>query len=235
MTSADRGTFLRTHYLFRDLEPQVVDKIEALVAERHLGKGEHLFQKGDPGDALYGVISGRMVMCVTGEQGREIILNIIEPGEVFGEIALLDGQPRTADARSMAATSLITIYRRDFIPFLETQPAVSIHFLRLICQRLRQTSEMVEDTILLPLPARLAKRLLAMSQPPDDTDGSSPERRTIRLSQNELGQLTGASREAVNKHLQDWRDSGWIDLGRGRITVVAPAALRELARGGGEH
>ncbi len=230
MSPADRGTFLRSHYLFRDLEPQVVDKIEALVTTRQLGKGKHLFQKGDPGDALYGVISGRMVMCVTGSHGREMILNIMEPGDVFGEIALLDGQPRTADARATDPTSLMTIYRRDFIQFLETRPAVSIHFMHLICQRLRQTSELVEDTILLPPPARLAKRLLAMSHPTEDSDASNAKRRTIRLSQNELGQLTGASREAVNRHLQDWRDSGWIEIGRGRIKVLEPVALRELAR-----
>ena len=230
MLPVDRGTFLRSHYLFRDLGAQVVDKIDALVTTRRLDKGEHLFQKGDPGDALYGVISGRMVMCVTGSHGREIIFNIMEPGEVFGEIALLDGRPRTADARATISTSLITIQRRDFIRFLEPEPAVSIHFVRLVCQRLRQTSELVEDTVLLPLPTRLAKRLLAMSQPLDDTDVLSTERRTVRLSQNELGQLSGASREAVNRHLQDWRDDGWIELSRGRIKVLAPAALRELAR-----
>ncbi len=230
MSPADRGSFLRNHYLFRDLATDVVDKIEALAAMRRLGKGEYLFQKGDPGDALYGVISGRMIMCVTGKQGREIILNIIEPGEVFGEIALLDGEPRTADARAAAATTLFTIHRRDFLRFLESQPAVGVHFLRLICQRLRQTSELVEDAILLPLSARLAKRLLAMSERPDDADTPNNDRHTINLSQNELGQLTGSSREAVNKYLQEWRKAGWLELGRGRVTVLQPEMLRELAR-----
>ena len=168
-------------------------------------------------------------MCVTGSHGREIIFSIVEPGEIFGEIALLDGQPRTADARATVPTSLMTIYRRDFMQLSKRQPAVGSHFMRLICQRLRETSEQIEDTVLLPLPARLAKRLLAMSQPTDDEDRSSTDSVTIKLSQSELGQLVGASREAVNKYLQDWRHNGWIKLGRGRLSVQEPRALRELA------
>ncbi len=161
MGPIDKQTLLNTNYLFRDLEPAVVERIAALGVTRGIGADEVLFQKGDPGDALYGVLSGRIRISTNTPGGKEIIFAIMDPGEVFGEIALLDGMARTADASAIGPSKLLMIHRRDFLDFLEREPRLAIHLLRLLCERLRHTDELVEDAAFLTLPARLAKRLWA--------------------------------------------------------------------------
>ena len=227
MKSPDKRSLLAKHYLFCDVSPQIVDRLVELAITLKLPGGRDLFQKGDEGDALYGVISGKIGISVRSANGREVILNVIEPGDVFGEIALLDGLPRTADARAMEDCVLAKIRRRDFIPFLEREPRLGIHLLELLCERIRWTSDLIEDAAFLSLAARLAKRLLALAivYGEDVDDGV---RIGLRLSQSELGQMLSTSRESINKHLQEWQRHGWIRLGRSQVTVLDRQALQEL-------
>ena len=223
----DASTLLAEHHLFRDLAPEVVGRIAALVAIRRLKLGEILFLKGDEGDALYMVLSGQIRISTSGPGGRAVILNIIEPGDIFGEIALLDGMPRTADAIAIVRTELVMIARRDFAPLLERESSLSLHLLKLICERLRRTSEQVEDSTLLPVPGRLAKRLLSMA----DLSGESvAEGIRVRLQrpQNELAQMLGISRVCINQHLQRWRRNGWVSLARGHVVICDREALQGL-------
>ncbi len=223
----DTPTLLAGHHLFRDLNPEVVGRIAALVTIRRLKLGEVLFLKGDEGDALYMVLSGRVRISTTGPGGRAVILNIIEPGDIFGEVALLDGMPRTADAIAIVRTELIVIARRDFTPLLEQEPSLTLHLLKLICERLRRTSEQVEDSTLLPVPGRLAKRLLAMADLGGETVSGGVSVRLPR-SQNELAQMLGISRVCTNQHLQRWRRNGWINLTRGHVVICDREALQGL-------
>jgi CRP-like cAMP-binding protein len=227
MGPIDKQTFLNTHYLFRDLDPAVVARIAALGVTRGLGAEEILFQKGDSGDALYAVLSGRIRISTNTPGGKEIVFAIMEPGEVFGEIALLDGMARTADASAIGPAELFMIYRRDFLNFLEREPRLAIHLLQLVCGRLRRTDELVEDAAFLALPARLAKRLLSLAECHGEPDPRGV-RVELQISQNQLGQLTGTSRESVNKHLQRWRKKGWVALGRNRVMIRNCQALQEL-------
>ncbi|MFQ6024504.1 MAG: Crp/Fnr family transcriptional regulator [Acidiferrobacterales bacterium] len=223
----DTPALLAKHYLFRDLDETVVDRIAALAVTRRAKAGEVLFLKGDEGDTLYSVVSGQVRISTSGPGGRTVILNVMGPGDVFGEIALLDGMPRTADAIVIVPTELITIARRGFIALLEREPSLTIHLLKLICERLRRTSEQVEDSVLLPVPGRLAKRLLSMA----DVDGevvSNGVRVRLQPSQSELGQMLGISRVCINKHLQRWRKRGWISLTRGHVIICNREALRGL-------
>jgi len=218
---------LARNFLFRNLDPDVIERISALGTTVELAGNQVLFLKGDEGDALYGVLDGRIRISSGDADGKEIILNIIDPGDIFGEIALLDGKPRTADASAMAASQLFRVQRSDFLGLMAAEPRLTQHLLEMVCDRIRKTSEMLEDSAFLDLPARLAKRLLSLAKYYGD---SSQETALtgIQISQAELGQLMGTSRESINKHLQYWRGRGWITLGRGRVTIEAPGALENL-------
>ena len=218
---------LARNFLFRNLDPDVIERISALGTTVELAGNQVLFLKGDEGDALYGVLDGRIRISSGDADGKEIILNIIDPGDIFGEIALLDGKPRTADASAMAASQLFRVQRSDFLGLMAAEPRLTQHLLEMVCDRIRKTSEMLEDSAFLDLPARLAKRLLSLAKYYGD---SSQETALtgIQISQAELGQLMGTSRESINKHLQYWRGRGWITLGRGRVTIEAPGALEKL-------
>jgi CRP-like cAMP-binding protein len=154
-------------------------------------------------------------------EGEEFVLNIVHPGDVFGEIALIDGGERSADA--VAMTDLV-LNRRDFMPILERRADICLILLRILCQSLRRTSEQVEDVLFQHLESRIAKALqhLAERARPSGVPGSSVG---LCVSQRELGNIAGCSRESVNKHLQAWQKAGWIDLGKGTIVIRNLAAI----------
>ena len=225
--SIDRRELLSTHFLFRDLDSEVIEHIAKLGVKCQLGATEVLFFKGDPGDALYGVLSGRIRISTSAPSGKEIILSVMEPGDMFGEIALLDGMPRTADASALDPSVLFKIHRREFIEFIERQPSLTTHLLKMVCDRVRSTNEFVEDYIFLGLPARLAKRLLGLSSYYGDSEPSE-DPADLHISQVELGQLMGATRETINRQLQTWRKKGWVELPKGHIKILDPEALHQL-------
>jgi CRP/FNR family cyclic AMP-dependent transcriptional regulator len=156
-------TLLRRNYLFRGLPDVALQRLAALATRRTYAKGAVIFSQGDAGDALYGVASGRVRISATAARGREVFLNIMEPGDSFGEIAVMDGLPRTAGARAMERSTLIVISRTDFVQLIHAEPQLAIHLLKLLCERLRWTSELVEESAFLGGPARLAKRLLILA------------------------------------------------------------------------
>ena len=220
---------LRRNYMFRGLPDRTLERIASLASRKVYQKGAVLFSQGDSGDALYGVASGRVRISASGAGGREVFLNIMEPGDTFGEIAVMDGLPRTAGATALERTTLIVLKRVDFLALLEKEPRLAIHLLKLLCERLRWTSELVEESAFLSGPARLAKRLLILAQlhgrPASVESGGAME---MRISQSELAHFLGISRQIVNQHLGEWAKAGWVTLGRGRIVISDPAALREL-------
>ena len=227
MAIIDRRDMFASHTLFRDLEPAAINKIADLGVVRRLDANQLLFSKGDEGDALYGVMQGRIRISAGAPSGKEVIINIMQPGELFGEIALLDGGPRTADATSMGKSELLQIRRPEFVSFIEREPKIANHFLKLLCDRLRTTTEMLEDSVFLSLPGRLAKRLLSMARA--ENEPTSPDQPLdLKISQADLGQYLGVSRESINKHLQLWQRQQWIALGRGKVTILDVEHLQEL-------
>lgn len=219
----DANLIVERNSLFRGLPRETRVRIAALAVRRGYEEGTVIFMRGDPGDSLCGVATGRVRISASGPGGKEVFLNIMEPGDAFGEIALLDGSPRTATATAMAPTELIVIPRDAFSALLQSQPQLAAHLIQLLCRRVRWTAELMEDTALLSVPARLAKRLLSLASAP----GHGAK---VALSQEELAQFLGLSRQIVNQHLQAWRAQGWLALGRGSITVVDAEALRQVVR-----
>jgi CRP-like cAMP-binding protein len=217
---------LKHNYLFRGLPDATVTRIAALAGKRHYDKGFRIFAQGDEGDALYGVAAGRVRISASASGGREVFLNIMEPGDTFGEIAVMDGLPRTANAVALDDSTLIVIQRTDFLPLLEREPQLAIHLLKLLCQRLRWTSELVEESAFLDGPARLAKRLLILAS----LHGRAARvgQLELRISQGELARFLGVSRQIVNHHLSEWRRLGWLELGRTQIVIRNADALRTM-------
>jgi CRP-like cAMP-binding protein len=213
--------------LFRGLPRETLTRIASLAMRRVYEEGTVIFMRGDAGDSLCGVATGRVRISASGPGGKEVFLNIMEPGDAFGEIALLDGSPRTATATAMARTELIVIPREAFFALVLSQPQLAAHLIQLLCKRVRWTAEMMEDTALLTVPARLAKRLLSLAS----AFGREAERGTkVTISQEELAQFLGLSRQITNQHLQTWRAKSWITLGRGSITLENPKALAKIVR-----
>ena len=226
----DKLSLLRSHPLFRDLPPGVIEHLGSYMKTRRAARGTSIFAKGDPGTGLMGVLAGAVKVSVASADGKDIVLNVFREGDIFGEIALLDGRPRTADATAMSDTELIVIERRDFVPFLSSQPDVMLKFIEILCSRLRRTSEQVQDITFLNLPTRLAKTLLQLT---GGVQGSAaPSKATI--TQREISQMIGMSRESTNKQLRAWAKRGWIRLERGGVGVIAPDKLTAIAAEGAD-
>jgi CRP-like cAMP-binding protein len=213
----------RQHYLLSALEPW---EAAALLKQAHVRRyqaGDTVFRRSDPGDGLYGVLAGRILATVESEAGRELILNTFGPGEFFGEIALLDGKGRTATAIARDASELLFLARSDFLPFIEQRPQIAVRMIALLCERVRRTTGLVEDSAFLDVPARLAKQVLILGT---SHSGRQTPPLIVRAYHAELAQMIGVSREAVSKQLSEWREAGAIRLSRGTIVVDSPLYLQ---------
>jgi CRP/FNR family cyclic AMP-dependent transcriptional regulator len=222
------NTILERNRLFRGLSAQTISQIAGLSVRRPYPVGSIIFSQGDPGDALYGVVTGKVRISASAADGKEMFLNIMEPGDTFGEIALLDGNPRTATASATATCELLVIMRDPFLNLLQRESALSIHLLRLLCQRIRWTSGLAEDSALLALPARLARRVLSLAKLHGHQVLNGVH---LVISQEEIARFLGISRQVVNQYLQTWKANGWVELGRGKMTILDEHALQRTSEG----
>ena len=218
---------LQKNILFRGLSDTALERIAAIATRRHYSKGAVIFAQGQPGDALFAVVAGQVRISATGVGGQEVFLNIMEPGYAFGVVAVMGGLPRTAGASALEDTTLLVIKRADFLKLLEREPKLAIHLLKLLCERLRWTSALVEETAFLAGPARLAKRLLILASLHGRS--TSVGELELKISQADLARFLNISRQIVNQNLREWLRSGWVDLGNSRIVIRNPEALRRVA------
>jgi CRP-like cAMP-binding protein len=218
---------LRENLLLRGLAESTLDRVAELALRRSYPRGTVIFRQGDAGDALYAVISGEVRISSQEPSGREVFLNIMESGDVFGEVAMLDGGPRTATAIATSDTSLFLITRVELLHLLERDPALARHLLQVFCQRLRWASELVEEAAFLDVPARLASRLLRLC---NQHGTKAPDGKVLNISQGDLANFLSASRQVVNQNLQGWRERGWIELSRGKVVIRDSEALADLAK-----
>jgi CRP/FNR family cyclic AMP-dependent transcriptional regulator len=160
----DKELVLSEHFLLRHLSRDELRRLAATTTLSSYSPGAVIFQKGDPGDSMIAVVRGRVKICSHSVEGKELILNIIERGGLFGEIALFDGEPRTADAIALDETDLLSLERSKFHPFLKENPDLALRLLGVVCKRFRETSEHLEDTLFREAPSRLARCLLRLSR-----------------------------------------------------------------------
>ena len=224
------AALLQKNRWFRDLPAEAINQMVGMARLKRLEDGQCLHAQGDAPDGLYGVSTGGIRISNTCADGREALLTVLTLGNWFGEISLFDGLPRTHDAHAMGATELLFIPRRDFQQLLQHRPELYPHFMRLLCARLRSSFNMLEDSALLPLPARLAKRLLMHAQYYGGVDQGN-ERLTIQLSQETLGLMLNSSRQSINRLLKQFEQAGWVSIHYGQISILDEDALTRVATG----
>ena len=197
---------------------------------RRFRASEVVFHKNDPGDGLYGVVRGRILIVAESPDGKELILNKHDAGELFGEIALLDGAGRSATAVASEASELLYLGRDKFVAFMKARPDAMIRIIDLLCARLRRATALVEDSAFLDVSARLAKLVLALLGD-QGTLADAKSNRTLTIGQKDLALMLGVSRERVNRQLTVWCDLGILEQGRGRLVVRDESALERMAKG----
>jgi CRP/FNR family transcriptional regulator, cyclic AMP receptor protein len=223
----DKRALLANHPLFGQLAPEELERLLTYMRLVRQPPRTVLFRKGDPGTHMVVVVRGRVKVCTHSEDGKELVLNLINPGEVVGEIALLDGSDRTADAVTLTDSDLLILERRDFIPFLQRHPDACMRLFAVLCARLRKTSELLEEALFLEGSSRLAKRLVHLAEI-FGKPVPGGVRVDIALSQQQLGNMVGMSRESMNKQLKQWRHDNLIRIEDGRYVLTNLDALRDM-------
>lgn len=208
------------------------DELTRLVkggAKKHWKKGETIFLRGDPGDYIVVIDSGIAEVSITALNGRKSVLNHVKPGEMLGEIALLDGGTRSADVMAHSDLTGTLIHRRDVRKFLSENPNAVFGLIDQLCENVRNASEMFETQAMTSASARLARCLLRIAEKwgEDDKDGPIPI--SQRFSQTDLGELSGLARENVNRYIRRWSLDGIMSFDRGRIEILDLLHLRSLA------
>ncbi|MCB1970473.1 MAG: Crp/Fnr family transcriptional regulator [Geminicoccaceae bacterium] len=216
--------------LFGSLYDEELDQLIAFGSIVEVPSGKVIFQRGDPGDCLMIVLSGRVKISNLSVDGKEAVLNFIEPGHCFGEVAMLDGRERSADATCLQACQLFVLKKKDMMAFIESHPGIAWRILGVLCAKVRRASEMVEDSVLLAMEPRIARGLLRLARDYGRKEGSDVHIE-LRLSQRELGAYVGLARENINRQLSSWRADGLIAMGQGTIVIRQLAELERIAHG----
>ena len=215
--------------IFQGVEPYAAEALAQALEIAEFSRGATLFSEGEPGDRLYIVSSGKVKIGRKSPDGRENLLAILGPGEMFGELSLFDPGPRNATATAVADTSLIGLGNDDLVTWLTGRPDVARQLLRALARRLRRTNNMLADLIFTDVPGRVAKSLLQLARQFGSQE-SGLLRVTHDLTQEEIAQLVGASRETVNKALADFAHRGWLRLEGKSVLILEPERLARRAR-----
>ena len=208
---------LAQHFIAR-IPTDNSDALQAGVRRRDFLAGETVFEKGDPGDAMYVIVKGQVRVVLPSPDGNEALVATMDDGDFFGELSLIDGEPRSATIIASQPTETIVLFREGFQDFLRQSPDVAIEMLQALSQRLRQSDEFIADAAFLDVPGRLAKKLLELA---DKYPRSVPQGTAIgmRITQRDLAAMIGATRESVNKHLQSFRGQGLIQIDGRRVII----------------
>jgi CRP/FNR family transcriptional regulator, cyclic AMP receptor protein len=223
--TTDKRAVLAEHEFFRGLPTHILQRLASHARQVHYPSGQRIFSKGDEGLGLIAVLSGVVKISVPSDDGKEIVLNLIGAHEIFGEIALLDGGARTADATPLGDCELLLLDRRDVLPIVAEEPTLAIKLLEVVSQRLRRTSQQVEDLSFGDLSVRLAKALLRLAELQGTLTDAQPR---VTITQKELGQTVGLSRERTNWYLRAWEKVGCLTLVKGGCVITNRQQLLDL-------
>ena len=216
--------FLATVPLFKRLDPAELTKFAELLREKSYPKGSVILFEDDPGDALFIVRAGRVKVVLVAEDGREVILGLLGSAEHFGELSLIDDQPRSAHVIAMEESTLLVLRREDFRRRVEQNPSVAWSLLTELSRRLRRADGKIGSLVLLDVPGRIARMLLDAA----DEGGSATIDKP--LTHQTIAQLIGASRETVSRAMREFQDFGWVTTERRRICLTDRAALEKRAQ-----
>jgi CRP/FNR family transcriptional regulator, cyclic AMP receptor protein len=220
---------LRRAPLFEALSEEDASALRSGIITVQLNRGERLFSEGDTGDKLYIILSGKIKLTKAAPDGRENLLSVHGPGEMFGELSLFDPIPRTSSATAVTNAELAGVAHEDLRSWLATRPEVAMHLLQALAKRLRRINEVKADLVFTDVPGRVAKALLDLAE---RFGAPTPAGIQVNhdLTQEELAQLVGASRETVNKALADFAARGWLQLAAKSVLLTDIDRLRKRAR-----
>jgi CRP-like cAMP-binding protein len=210
------------------LPEQQLEALLKLARYKRLGRCEAVVHQGDPGDSMMIVLSGYLRASVFSAGGREIILGYIQAGDVVGEIAVLDGRPRTATVTAEEPSELLVIGRDQMLAFLREHGAVALSVIASLCTRLRNATEMLSEQSNLGVAPRLARAILRLAAEMSP-QGREYRLKELKIKQSDLGSYTGLARENVNRQLREWAEAGVLELGRGRLVIRQYGALENIA------
>lgn len=223
----DKVAYLRQVPIFCMLEPEHLTILAEMTYHQHYRKGQMIFYRGDAGDAMYVLLSGSVKLTLPSDEGSEMLVAVLRPGEHFGELAVLDARPRYVTAVAAEATAVLAIHREKLLGFLRAHAEASLQVALSLSLRLRHITELLADMAFLDLLSRLAKRLCQLAgilhEPAQEV--------VVQVSQDALADMVGATREAVNKQLARLREMGLIETGRGHVRILRPVRLRAIALG----
>jgi len=225
MATENEAVYLKQVPLFADLADEDIRELMSLAKRRTFRNNEVIFHREDPGQVLYVIKEGKVKISLISPDGQEISLVVFGKGECFGEFAILDGLPRSADAVALEKVECYTLQRSDFHNAIMRNPKIAIQIIEVLTKRLRSTDQMVEDLIFLDVYGRVAKKLLELA----DTHGTKVDDGTridVRLTQQELASMVGASRESVNKVMGYFTDKNLISTDKHKITLHRISELK---------
>lgn len=225
MTSVKEVQLLSQVHLFRKLQSEQLDALATRMPRAEFRAAETIFFQGDPGSMFYIIIAGQVKIVSTSPEGEELILAILSDGDFFGELSLLDQEPRSASAIAMTQVLTLTLRRDDFLDFVTRYPGATAEVLSVLSRRLRKTNCYVEDAVFLDLPARLAKRLLELGQRHGVKNDKGVEI-GLRLSQQDLAAMVGSSRVSVSKQMSLFQSEGVVSIDKQHITILRPDELK---------
>ena len=220
--------YLFTMALLRDVPPADHNSVRAASRMSSFKSGETIYRQGTPSRALALLVEGRAKLSVPSRHGKELVVSLIEPGQSFGEIGFLDGQPRSLDAIAILPSRVLFVRRTALLDVMTRTPELALAFAAATCKRLRRTTVAVQQAVFYGIEERLADCVLHLAAAKDD-DPSGAQSRTVTVWQHELAAMLGVSRESINKHLRAWHQLNLIRLGRGRITLIDVEELSRIA------
>jgi CRP-like cAMP-binding protein len=206
---------LARHRLFDGLPGAEIDRLATACEARRRPAGATLFLKDDPGDGIYGILSGEIEISTSSAAGKEVVVATLRQGDIFGEIAVFDGRGRSASAAAKTDAHLFFVSKHNFLEFAASHPPLLLRMIEVLCERLRRTTVSLEDNVFLDVAGRVAKRIVAALPDSAAIGGSA----TIRITQAALARDVGASREIVSRQLQVWKKEKLIDIGRSTLTI----------------
>lgn len=215
---------LRNQVLFSDLTPSEIQTLRSKMRPRSYAADEIIFHKDDPASGLFILTSGIVKICVSSEEGQETLICLMFPGDCFGEMAILDGRPRSATAVALERVETLLLLRNDFNEYLDSHPKVARKLIALLCQRLRDTNESVADLAFFDIHGRVAKRILQLARD-HGVPGANGVEIAIPITQQDFANYVGASRETVNRAISFFREKGYLSTADRRIVVHDAAGL----------
>lgn len=219
---------LRRSPLLAELDEASIEILATTAVVMRFGPREIIVQRNEPGDRMYVLMSGHVKIVMSDDNGRDTVLGLMGPGEALGEISLFTGKPSTATAVTLEATEAVVLPKTAVLDLFRTHPEAAIKMLEVLANRLQRLSERSEDLAFLRIGERLAKRIVGLA---DDYGQPRPDgsiRLSIKLSQQEIGDLVNATRESVNKHIKSWEDQGLLRNEAGYLVILNSSKLRKL-------